>query len=131
MHSFKELELSVLRWAEARKIIPNSYPLAQTRKTVEEATELLEAAAQLRVLKRLIARDSTLSDHPDVNGLMAEALTAFRDAVGDTVVTLINACALADVDLTECLSLAYDEIKDRKGTLLPSGVFQKNETPDA
>jgi len=127
MQSFKELEMSVLRWAEERKIIPNSYPLAQTRKTVEEATELLEAAAQLRVLNRLIARDKALANHPDVNGLLAESLTAFRDAVGDTVVTLINACALADVDLTECLSLAYDEIKDRKGTLLPSGVFLKHE----
>jgi hypothetical protein len=29
------------------------------------------------------------------------------------------------ITLTECLEGAYNEIKDRKGTLLPSGVFVK------
>ena len=47
------------------------------------------------------------------------------DAVGDVVVCLINYCALQDFNLVDCLELAYDQIKHRKGTLLPSGVFLK------
>lgn len=127
MASFSETELKVIRWAEDRKIIPNSTPLAQTRKTLEESGEMLEAAAQLRVLDRLVALDPTLSSHPAVFLLRDEAMKGFKDAVGDVVVTLINASALADVGVAQCLALAYEEIKDRKGTLLPSGVFVKGE----
>jgi hypothetical protein len=43
------------------------------------------------------------------------------------MVCLINYCALRDIDLVECLCNAYDEIKDRKGTLMPNGVFVKEE----
>ena len=47
------------------------------------------------------------------------------DSVGDVMVCLINACALADIDLVQCMGRAYEEIKDRRGTLLPNGVFVK------
>lgn len=129
MANFAETEMNVIRWAEARKIIPNSTPVAQTRKTLEEAGEMLEAAAQMRMLDRLVALDPSLAEHPAVFLLRDEARASFKDAVGDVVVTLINASALADVGVAECLALAYEEIKDRKGTLLPTGVFQKDETP--
>ncbi len=127
MSSFKELELDVIRWAEARKIIPNSTPVAQARKTLEEAGELLEAAAGLNTLKRLLLADPLFADTDAFVEVNEQLYAEFKDAVGDVLVTLINACALADVDMTECLSLAYDEIKNRKGTLLPSGIFQKDE----
>jgi hypothetical protein len=39
MSSFAELELQVIRWSEARKIIPNSTPLAQAIKACEEINE--------------------------------------------------------------------------------------------
>lgn len=29
------------------------------------------------------------------------------------------------MDLVQCLAEAYDEIKDRKGTLMPNGIFVK------
>ena len=127
MSSFKELELDVIRWAEARKIIPNSTPIAQVRKTLEEVGELLEAAAGLRTISRIIINDPDIEFISSIGFVQAELRAEFKDGVGDVLVTLINACALADVDLTECLAEAYDEIKDRKGTLLPSGIFQKDE----
>lgn len=46
--SYRSLETAILQWAEARKIIPRSTPLAQSRKTSEEAAELLEAATCCR-----------------------------------------------------------------------------------
>lgn len=123
--SYRELELEVIRWAEARRIIPNSTPLAQTRKTLEESGELLEAAAEINVLRRLVQLAPELDAHPVVMGLYGKAMEKFKDAVGDTYVTVINACALADVDSVECLNGAYQEIKDRKGTLMPNGIFVK------
>lgn len=50
---------------------------------------------------------------------------AIKDAVGDVLVCLINYCALRDIDMTNCLASAYDQIKDRQGTLMPDGTFVK------
>jgi NTP pyrophosphatase (non-canonical NTP hydrolase) len=53
---------------------------------------------------------------------------AVVDAVGDVMVCLINYCALQDINLVDCMEVAYDQIKNRKGTLLPSGLFVKDAT---
>lgn len=98
--SYAEIEMKVVQWSEARKIIPNSTPFAQSIKAVEEINELVDAL-----------RDDN----------KAEAI----DAVGDTLVCLINVCALLDVNLTDCLAAAYNEIKDRKGHMNAEGFFIK------
>lgn len=98
--SYRELELDVIRWGEARGIVQNSTPLAQARKTNEELMELFDAIK---------------SD--DREGMI--------DAYGDILVTLIMGCAIADIDLVSCLKVAYNEIKDRKGYLNADGVFVK------
>ena len=112
--SFADLELKVIRWASDRQIVQNSNPAAQARKTLEEAGELLEAAAQVRAY-------GIAGDEFHVETSMGK----YRDALGDVLVTLIVGAATADVDLTECLAQAYDEIKDRKGYLKPDGTFVK------
>lgn len=101
--SYAELEIDVIRWAEARKIIPNATPQAQLNKCLEELAELFKAESQ-------------------------KNMGGIKDGVGDVVVCLINYCALKDIDLTSCLALAYAEIKDRKGTLMPDGTFVKEST---
>ena len=73
-------------------------------------TQLLKAFSEMGELA-----DATIKN--DREGAM--------DAVGDTLVCLINYCALQDFNLVECLEIAYDSIKHRKGTLLPNGVFVK------
>lgn len=98
--SYEQLALDVIRWAEARKIIPNSRPLAQAIKTHEELGELLSA----------LNRDN-----------YEEAL----DAYGDIMVTLIVGADLAGIDLLDALAHAYNQIKDRRGTLRNDGVFVK------
>lgn len=117
MRSFAELELLVLRWAEARKIYPNSTPKAQAVKTLEEAGELLEAATAIGILKEL----GTPEDHP----MFVLWMSKYKDACGDVLVTIINGCALADVSLTGCLNESYEEIKDRRGTMNAAGIFVK------
>lgn len=98
--SFNQIQMQVIRWSEARKIIPNSTPEAQMLKMVSEVGELADAINK---------------------GNMDD----IQDAVGDTLVCLINVCALLDIDPVDCLQVAYDQIKHRKGTLLPNGVFVK------
>lgn len=98
--SYREVEMAVVRWAEARKIIPNAAPQAQLNKALEELAELFKAESQ-------------------------QNLDGVKDGVGDVVVCLINYCALKDIDLVSCLIGAYYEIKDRKGTLMPDGTFVK------
>lgn len=47
-----------------------------------------------------------------------------KDGIGDVIVTLIILAQQNGLTVEECLSFAYDEIKDRKGKLL-NGTFVK------
>lgn len=98
--SYAEVELQIIRWAEARKIIPNSNPETQLLKAMSELGELA---------------DATIKKDRD----------AIVDAVGDVMVCLVNYCALQDLNLVDCMEVAYDQIKNRRGTLLSNGLFVK------
>ena len=98
--SYSEIEMKIIQWGEARKIVQNATAMSQAIKTLEETTELLDAINRKNL--------------PDA-----------KDAVGDIVVTLIMVCAVLDIDLVQCLHGAYGEIKDRKGYLTPEGTFIK------
>ena len=50
---------------------------------------------------------------------------ALRDGIGDVAVTIIILALQNDMDLYECLNLAYDEIKGRTGKMV-NGVFVKS-----
>lgn len=51
---------------------------------------------------------------------------ATEDALGDILVTVIGMCHHLGYDPRDCLDLAYNEIKDRKGKTI-NGSFVKNE----
>ena len=48
----------------------------------------------------------------------------FRDDIGDIMVVLINILVRNGVTIDECLEIAYNDIKDRKGKMV-DGVFIK------
>lgn len=98
--SFADVQMRVIQWAEARKIIPRATPTSQLMKLVSELGELCDAEGK-----------------KDMAGI--------KDGVGDVMVCLINYCVLNDIDLVECLEGAYEEIKHRRGTLMPDGTFVK------
>ena len=98
--SYEQIEMDVVRWAEARKIIPNSTPEVQLLKAMSEMGELADATIK--------------KDKEDI-----------LDSVGDVMVCLINYCALQNINLVSCMQIAYDQIKNRKGTLMANGVFVK------
>jgi len=100
--SFSMIEMDVIRWGEDRKIVQHSNPYAQALKTLEEAQELLCA-------------------------ILAQDREAMIDAYGDILVTLVMGCATADLDLVKCFNHAYEQIKDRTGTLGKDGIFYKDK----
>jgi NTP pyrophosphatase (non-canonical NTP hydrolase) len=101
--SYANVEIKIIQWAEQRKIIPNSTPEVQLLKAMSEMGELADAT---------IKKDKE----------------AIVDAVGDVMVCLVNYCALQDLNLVDCMEVAYDQIKNRRGTLLPNGLFVKESS---
>lgn len=64
-------------------------------------------------------------------GEMAHELTRghvdsdeMKDAIGDTFVTLVGMAHHLGLDLSECINMAYQEIRDRKGEVV-NGSFVK------
>ena len=99
---YASIEMKIIQWAEARKIIKHSNPESQLLKAVSEIGELADAT---------IKHDRE----------------AIVDAVGDVMVCLVNYCAIQDLNLVDCMEIAYDQIKNRQGILLPNGVFKKDQ----
>ena len=99
--TFESLASSICQWAQERDI---NNPAKQLLKVFEEAGEL--SAAYLK-------------------GKTAEE----KDAVGDVLVTLIIYCNIRGLNINECLSLAWNEIKNRKGVNV-NGTFIKDEADD-
>lgn len=102
--STDQLINAVEDWASDRKILQHGDAKTQALKLVSEVGELADA---------LLKGDST--------GIV--------DGIGDCTVVLIIVARLIGVPLPLCLGAAYEEIKDRKGTLTREGVFVK-EVPN-
>ena len=49
------------------------------------------------------------------------------DDVGDIIVVLINIAERNNLTIEHCMEVAYEDIKDRKGTMV-DGVFIKEES---
>ena len=49
-----------------------------------------------------------------------------KDDIGDSVVVLIGLAKLSGTNITECLEVAYNDIKDRKGEMV-NGVYIKQK----
>ncbi len=97
---YEELEQAVVGWARARQIIQNGTATSQLLKAIAEMGELADAF-----------------NKGDRVGIV--------DGLGDVLVCLINFAEIERLSLVECLESAYNEIKDRRGTLMPNGVFVK------
>ena len=98
MKDLNILEELVLQWSHDKGIIKNSSAMSQTLKAVSEIGELADNVNK--------GRDC-------------------RDDIGDVIVCLINIAGINGYTLGECLEIAYNNIKDRKGYMNKNGVFIK------
>lgn len=87
------------QWAHDRNLILGSTPQAQLNKLLEEIGELAK-------------------------GINKKNLEQIKDGIGDAVVVLTIIAAQCNTSVETCTSLAYNEIKDRKGKMI-DGVFVK------
>lgn len=104
-NTFSELITKVNEWADDRNL-KQADPKIQWMRITEEVGEI---------------RDVLLKPTK-----FTEPQAALKDAIGDTLVTIIVLAHQLDLDVTECLSIAYDEIKNRKGRMI-NGTFVKEE----
>lgn len=94
-----ELIKNVIRWGRDKGL---NDPKAQLNKVMEEVGEIAHEVSRNRYGEE------------------------FRDAIGDTLVTLIILADIASARPMPCLELAYKEIRDRKGKT-ENGTFVKEE----
>jgi hypothetical protein len=87
-------------WAQERGIYASGDPKTQYVKLIEEVGELAKAI---------------------LNGNKEEQ----KDGIGDSIVVLTNLAYLLGFKVEECIDAAYDEIKNRKGSM-QNGTFVKN-----
>ncbi len=101
MKDLNELQQKISAWQHARGITINGNTSTQTLKLMEEVGELSA-------------------------GLLRNDDLEIKDAIGDIFVVLNSIAELEGLELSACISGAYNEIKDRTGTLLENGNFLKD-----
>jgi NTP pyrophosphatase (non-canonical NTP hydrolase) len=90
----------IREWAEERGLYEKGDPKTQALKLVEEMGEICRA---------ILKHDK------------AEVI----DGIGDCVVVLTNLAELVGLPIEDCISVAYEEIRNRKGKMV-NGTFKKD-----
>lgn len=91
----------IRQWAEDRNLIEGSKPINQVSKLVEELGEL-------------------------ATGVNKNKMDLIADGVGDAVVVLTILAKQCNMNIEDCIDVAWNEIKDRKGRMV-EGIFVKEE----
>ena len=86
-------------WAQVRGIYNSGDSKTQFAKLVEEVGELAQ-------------------------GILKNDKAEIKDAIGDIIVVVTNLAHLEQMKVEDCITSAYDEIKDRKGSM-KNGTFIK------
>ena len=92
-----DYEKLIGEWHRDRNLIDGSSDKDQYMKLIQEAGELSDSLCKGKDIK---------------------------DDIGDMMVVLINIMVRNNLTMNECLSVAYNDIKDRKGKMV-DGVFVK------
>ena len=92
--------------------------------------ELIEKVEQWHVDRNLIDgandKDQVLKLLQEMGELSDNVCKGndIRDDLGDMLVVMINIMKRNNISMEECLQVAYDDIKDRKGKMI-DGIFVK------
>ena len=92
-----ELEQAIGQWHRDRNLIDGANDKDQFCKLIQEAGELSDNICKGKDIK---------------------------DDIGDMIVVLINIMVRNNITMTECMQVAYDDIKDRRGKMI-DGIFVK------
>lgn len=92
-------EQDIIQWGIDRNLYNGSDALRQFGKMKEEAEELL-------------------------SGLQSDDHDEIKDGIGDIIVCLVHVARFHGMTVEECIEHSYQEIKDRRGTII-DGKFVK------
>lgn len=142
--SLKELQPLILDWAREKNLLFEENAPKQKLKLIEECGELASAILKndvklqkdaigdifvvLVILNEQLGEKCSFSTDFENNYPIEESITnlieqnVFNGVVGWP---LFDVCRYLNLDLTECVNLAWNEIKDRKGKTV-NGTFIKN-----
>ena len=109
---FEELQEKVLEWADSHDLLHEENASKQFLKFIEETFEFKTEMDSFTA--EFIYRD------------LVDIREDMQLEMGDIIVTLIILCKQLGIEPQECLELAYDKIKDRKGKTI-NGCFIKAE----
>lgn len=109
--NFEQLKINVEEWANSKDLLHKENAEKQFMKFIEEVfefkTEMDNYDLELGTLKTYFFKTMSLE-------------------MGDIIVTLIVLSKQLNVDIVECLQLAYEKISKRKGKTI-DGIFVKEE----
>ena len=108
-NTFSELITKVNEWAISHGLDKGN-PKTEWMKVTEEVGEI---------------RDVFLKPHD-----FANPEWSLKDAIGDSIVTLVVLSLQLGYDVEECLTIAYNDIKDRKGVMIDDN-FVKEKTRES
>lgn len=88
---------NIRQWHEDRNLVDGSTDKDQVLKLIQEVGELSDSVCKQQDI---------------------------RDDIGDIMVVLLNILARNDLTIQDCLTVAWNDIKDRKGRMV-DGIFVK------
>ena len=124
--NFEDLKDKVLSWADDKDLLHSENAGKQFMKFIEEVFEFKTEFNVWGLYKKFkhdkkIEQDFSIKEHA--------VWMSMKDEMGDIFVTLIILCEQIGIDPEECLSMAYEKIKDRSGKTI-NGCFVKAEDLD-
>lgn len=119
--NFEQLKTNVEQWAKDKDLLHEENADKQFMKFMEEVFEFkfeMQGLKNYQDSCELLDIEGTLGKNQMKRNMQLE--------MGDIIVTLIVLCKQLDIDIVECLDMAYDKISKRKGKTV-NGLFVKEE----
>lgn len=121
--TFEELKQKVLDWADSHDLLHEENANKQFMKFIEEVFEF-KTEFDIWNLYRKFKHDTNVWQ--DFSIEESERWKNLKLEMGDIIVTLVVLCEDLGIDPVECLQMAYNKIKNRKGKTV-DGKFIKAE----
>ena len=97
---------------------------------MDELIKMIEVWSKERGIDKADPQKQMLKIFEEIGEVSAAVVRgdkdALRDAIGDSVITLLNLSLQSDMSLYECVMHAYGEIKGRDGKMI-NGMFVKSD----
>lgn len=127
--NIEHVSSKIVQWHHDRNLIKGATDWTQTEKLLEEFIELVASQYYGKEPEQLAEIVIGMVDRLLLGGRIKKVLSSDKeqaklDAIGDMNVVMANIAERNGSSLESCMTLAYNEIKDRKGKMI-NGTFVK------